>query len=233
MTRLSELNQYYLLGDGTATRTPPFIIVGTVIMQSDVAVNDVPGSAITLTNLGSVTKTVDGFSSGIPSFVFTRAAAAGIGIDDHADLDIGTNDFTVEGYLKTTTGTIGSVTPSFWANDRIAANGLGNPRILIYSPDADLYNGSWRINGATGNINNGSWHHIALTRLAGAHKLWVDGVQTGVTYTNANSLSTNGMGIFDWSTNGSIDGELAMWRFTNGTALYTGSFTPPTNLLDY
>jgi hypothetical protein len=214
------------------SQAPAYEVVGTVIMQTAVAVNDVPGSPITLTNLGPVTTNTDGFAPGRDSFVFTRADAQGIGIDDHADLDIGTADYTVECWIKTTMADIASQAASFWANDRLAGNSGGNPRMMVCAQDGalDYFNGTYRLNGTT-DLSDGIWHHLAHTRLDGINRIWVNGIQEAATYNNPVDLSTDGMGIFDWSTNGCIDGEVAMWRLTIGEALYTGAFTPPTDLL--
>lgn len=205
---------------------------GHVIMQTTLATNDVTPTGITLTNVGSVTSNTDGFSAGIPSFSFTRAAAAGITIDDDPQLDIGTRDFTVESWVKTTSGAIGSQTPTLWANDHAAGNGVGNPRVIIGASVAGrvaLFNGAAQIESTT-NINDGTWHHIALCRKAGVYTLYIDGTAEGGTYADTTNLSTNGMGIFDWGTNGSIDGEVAMWRLVVGGSLYRGNFTPPLDL---
>jgi hypothetical protein len=94
----------------------------------------------------------------------------------------------------------------------------------------DLFIGTYPLEG-TINVSDGEWHHIAVTRESGVTKLWIDGYLDGSTTDMDHSYSTNGMGILDWDSNGSIDGEIAMWRFTNGTARYTAPFKTPRNML--
>jgi hypothetical protein len=78
-----------------------------------------------------------------------------------------------------------------------------------------------------------TWYHIAISRASGQTKLFIDGVQSGSTYSDTNSylqsgvvigLNRNNAGSFFYYLNGYIQ-DL---RITKGYARYTTGFTPPT-----
>lgn len=79
------------------------------------------------------------------------------------------------------------------------------------------------------------WYHIAVSGSTGSYKLYVNGVQEGATYTGATSLAGGNLGIGAIGDRsgfvGSIplNGYISNLRITNGAALYTGNFTPPTS----
>jgi hypothetical protein len=86
-----------------------------------------------------------------------------------------------------------------------------------------------RITSST--LSNNTWYHIAICRSSGSTKLFVNGVQEGSTYTDANNylnpdsrptIGREGYGT-SWNFNGYID-DL---RVTKGVARYTSAFTPP------
>ena len=88
-------------------------------------------------------------------------------------------------------------------------------------------------------VANGIWHHIAVVKYNGVTKLFVDGVQSGSSYTtpitNLNNGVTNplSIGAYNNSVNGQLSAAyLSNFRIVNGTAVYTTSaFTPPTTPL--
>ncbi len=84
-----------------------------------------------------------------------------------------------------------------------------------------------------------SWTHIALTRQSGVIKLWMNGGlefsdNGSYNYTN-NTVFSSQIGIGSQSSdasNNSFRGYIDDFRFSNGVALYTASFTPPTGKLN-
>jgi hypothetical protein len=73
-----------------------------------------------------------------------------------------------------------------------------------------------------------TWHHAAVTRAAGVHRLFLNGVQEGGTYTLTSAYSNARLSI-GVNTSGStaFTGWLDDIRITDGIARYTAGFTPP------
>ena len=159
-----------------------------------------------------------------------------------AVLGLGAGDFTMEYWWRPTvsrrsdvidlvrTGTVGVSNASrliFGA--RVVGSNLG---IWVDSiPTNIVYNA---ISGPTLASLLNSWNHIALTRQSGSIKLWVNGAQSGSTYSAATldfgtSMKLRIMG--DSNTAGDGSGNLTNIRIVTGTAVYTETFTPPTSPL--
>lgn len=88
--------------------------------------------------------------------------------------------------------------------------------------------GAGRIAG--GSVVSNQWHHIALCRSGTSTRLFLNGTQTGSTYTDSNNYITTGVRI------GASHDAGSATNFVNGyiddlqiikEGLYTSSFTPP------
>ena len=145
----------------------------------------------------------------------------------------GTNDFTVE----------------FW----VYFNDVSNP-LTIYSnldtvnglqPHLYVYQSSVRYYTQVGDritsssVTTGQWYHVALSRSSSSTKLFINGTQSGSTYSDANDYGqSKPLGIATYWDSGSpvgsqtLNGYIQDLRVTKGLARYTGNFTPPTALLE-
>jgi hypothetical protein len=145
-------------------------------------------------------------------------------------------DFTIECWVKTTTISLDPYGRRIWSF------GSAGTAAEI---DLDFYNGSAITTNACVSVGNvgavivgtiavadGNWHHVAVTRSGSSIKLFVDGVQSGSTYTSSATFSagaTNGMYIGSLgSVGGYFVGNISSLRVVKGTAVYTSAFTPPT-----
>ena len=163
----------------------------------------------------------------------------------------GTGDYIVaSGTTATGTSAFGSgdFTIEFWlyANSVAATDqGLIDMRPTStngYYPYLYMYNGQvgyWLnatsvITSSAGAITTGTWYHIALARSGSSNKLFINGVQSGSTFTSSTALlcdsnrpaiGTAGTSLGASSLNGYID-DL---RITKGYARYTSNFTLPTS----
>jgi len=139
----------------------------------------------------------------------------------------GTSDFTIEFWvylnalgdqtIVSNLSTAASVAPHIYYG-----TGVG----LIY-----YTNSGARITGAA--LSTGVWYYIALSRASGSTKMFINGTQTGSTYTDNNNYgSANPLGIGDYGTTLSgasrLNGYVQDVRITKGVARYTTTFTPPT-----
>jgi len=82
-------------------------------------------------------------------------------------------------------------------------------------------------------VSTGQWYHLAVSRTGTSTKMFLNGVQTGSTYTDSSSylvgnpLTIGGLGYNSPGTY-ALDGYIDDLRITKGYARYTADFTPPT-----
>ena len=135
---------------------------------------------------------------------------------------------------------LGDFTIEFWYYPLLVSvqqnlvDKIGSASNAIYLSSAGVlkyYVGADRITGATLSAN--TWYHIALVRYSGVTKLYVNGVQSGASYTDTNNYALNtgspriGAAFNNTvSVNGYLD-DLRISLF----ARYTSTFTPPTAAL--
>ena len=144
------------------------------------------------------------------------------------DFTFGSSDFTIEFWVLQS---VRNSTASLYGGRRDATDEVA-PVIYLNSGVVTYYTaGSNRITGSS-TLSLNSWHHIAISRASGSTKLFVNGVQEGSTYSDSNSyiaklnrptIGAEGQ-IFG---NNPLNGYLSNVRVVKGTALYTGTFTPP------
>jgi len=153
-------------------------------------------------------------------------------IDNSADFDFGTGDFTLE-WHEYQTGVTGTVRGRFHLATQILGGTGGNVYGLAVFTDS----GGWKVtrNNATVSLGGSAvlsqWRHIALVRLGNVIKLFINGVQLGtdIAQTAAvpgttNKILTLGCHyVGDYSFSGNMTG----FKVTKGLARYTTTFTPP------
>jgi hypothetical protein len=146
-----------------------------------------------------------------------------------ADLAFGSSDFTIECWVRYSSV---SGNQSIIDFRDTAANGayilLGNNGGAVY-----LYvNGDYRIGNSGTQFAINTWYHVALSRSGTSTKLFINGTQSGSTYSDSNSyLGTSpdigelnsSFGLTGFGTIGHID----EFRISNN-ARYTANFTSPT-----
>tara|TARA_A100001388_G_scaffold277520_1_gene269186 strand:+ start:484 stop:2463 length:1980 start_codon:yes stop_codon:yes gene_type:complete len=136
-------------------------------------------------------------------------------------LTFGAGDFTVEFWINTSNnGNI--MNPS-------TATGTGYWGLIIQSGNLRWNNSYavtnlWEISASA--IQDGSWHHVAISRASGSTKIFYDG-----TLQSTQSDTTNYSGTGAWRIGSgnlaAFNGYLDDFRITKGVARYTASFTAP------
>lgn len=169
---------------------------------------------------GTAAISFDGNSS---SYVYATA--------DSSNFAFGTSPFTVEFwlYLNTTSGTqiIFDTRPT----------NVLTTYPVIYVDSGTLYYYANTANRITGsNLSATTWYHVALTRSGTDTKLFLNGTQTGSTYTsdNTNYFCASGrpwIGTAANAAGASFNGFVDDVRITKGVARYTANFTAPTAAL--
>ena len=159
-------------------------------------------------------------------------------LDGSSDFAFGTNDFTIEAWIKiddeTNTNNIYDSRPSGSNGAQIALFYSGGSNAIIFA-----HGGTVRITGTTDVGADHAWHHVALTRASGSTKLFVNGIQEGSTYSDSTSYENPAdrplIGQSGGSTNLAADtffkGYISNLRVCAGHAVYTANFTPPTSPL--
>jgi len=144
-------------------------------------------------------------------------------------ITIGTGAFTVDFWVFVTTANHANCVFSY---------GGSNTGFAIYTDHSNaafnyvcLYDGAVRMSSSP--LAAGAWHHIALVGNGGAAgsrnmKLYLDGVQSGVTYTvDYNLTKTVWIGANESAATESLLGYLDEVRFSIGVQRWTGNFVPP------
>ena len=146
----------------------------------------------------------------------------------HADFNVGTGDFCIDFWIKTSQTGYASVM------------GKGNDTGTVYSYVVQLNATSGTISFLFGGgarttstvaVNDGNWHHVACSRGSNTYRCFIDGAISG-TPTTA-SASADNTQIFSFiamppaTYYNKLTGYLDNVRFTNGHVRYSSDFTPP------
>lgn len=161
--------------------------------------------------------------------------------------DLGSGDYTLEGNFRFNKLPAGSNLATLFGKWGAALNQrsyrlyLGGPLLdsgaLTYQCSTDGTNGGvvtlfqWPWKPETGR-----WYHVALSRVSGQLRLFIDGVIQGLPFTDANtyfagSARTSVMGQAEASSiaaNTGFAGWQDEFRLTKGVGRYTANFAPPT-----
>lgn len=143
-----------------------------------------------------------------------------------SDFDFGSGDFTIEFWVYPSTNASWQTYLARW--------GGGGQSFFIGSGSSfglQLYlNGSLVINPP--NITPSQWSHIAVSRSGSNVRMFVNGIQGGVTHSIGNTAiasTTEKLRIgADGGVNPTFTGYIDEVRITKGIARYTSNFTPPT-----
>ena len=136
-------------------------------------------------------------------------------------LNIGTGDYTVEGWINmiATTGTY-----------QVVMDMRTNANFYLLINSSGVLTG-FTSTGGTITLSAGVWTHFALCRSSGTLRLFVNGVQSGSNYTDSTSInpdsgSSSRIG-YDSGNAFPLYAYLDDFRVTKA-ARYTTTFTPPT-----
>jgi hypothetical protein len=152
-----------------------------------------------------------------------------ITFDSSADFDAGTNeDLTIEMWIWFT-GSPAPVNEIFWDQRDTSLTPASNA--VLYITGSGVFglfvNGALRLSHGTALPTN-QWVHLAATRQSSTWKIFQNGVDSGSTYTNGGAFTSQPITI-----GSAADGQLPLVnayidsvRYTVGTVLYTGSFSP-------
>ena len=165
-------------------------------------------------------------------------------IPDSTDWDLGSDDFTIDAWIYPTSmtdyaGNSGTIicqddnsSSKAW-NLRLNSNGT-----LLFRYTTDGSNEIDKTSGATGiSINN--WYHVAVCRYGSSGggtsystlEFFVDGVSKGTVDIAGDTIYSSSTSVLVGARGGPnlyFTGYMDEVRITTGTALWRGTFTPPT-----
>ncbi len=145
---------------------------------------------------------------------------------DQADFGFGTGDFTIEFWIRPAGGGNQTVV------SMLQSGRATTPHLYLTSGCFAYYvDGANRITGAA-TVTIGAWSHVAISRVSGSTRLFVNGVQDGSTYSDASNYgSTQQFTVGDYANPLSGGSTLSGWlddlRVTKGVGRYSAGFTPP------
>jgi hypothetical protein len=144
---------------------------------------------------------------------------------------LGTGDFTWEMWLRT--DVIPSSTLDAIFDTRPASTQGAYPNLYLDTDGKIKYwvSSADRIT-STNAISTNTWYHVALARSGTSTKLFIDGTQTGSTYTDSTNYIQSNLIIGGSYGGGSsiaygFQGYMDDLRITKGYARYTANFTAP------
>ena len=147
---------------------------------------------------------------------------------------IGTNEFTIECWVYWPT--IGGPEGIFEINTQVAPGSQTNTISVFTRDSSNNYNWAFATNATQVNSSSApsanTWHHVALVRnSSNLVTLYIDGTSVA-TRTDSTNITATTLTIGRYfNTTYNLNGYIHDFRIVNGTAVYTSSFTPPTQKL--
>jgi hypothetical protein len=141
----------------------------------------------------------------------------------------GTNDFTIEGLYY-----FNNVTSEQEIFDFRPLSTQGAYPMAYVWTDSKLYYWVSSANKIISSItlSTGTWYHIAICRSGTSTKMFINGTQSGSTYTDTTNYLVGAnrpaLGVNASFLNIFYNGYISNFRIVNGTAVYTSNFTVPT-----
>lgn len=233
------------INKGTAVYTAPFIpptTPPTAITNTQLLLNTNNAGIFdntTVTDLetsgsAQISTSVVKYGTGSISFNGTNSYLT-LSNNSSTNMTFGTGDFTIEAWIYPTSFT-GQTNVNMIIDFRpLSTNGAyvcfylalttGYPILTVSNSNV--------ITGTTAPTLN-AWNHIALTRSGTSTRVFINGNQTGSTYTDStNYLGSVGRPIIGatgfFAPADYFTGYMDEIRITKGVARYTANFTPPTS----
>lgn len=139
----------------------------------------------------------------------------------------GTGDFTIEFWVYLN----GTGNQSFY--DSRPPNSSPLSASVFYESNAvGFYDGTaYRITG--GSLTTSTWYHIAVSRVSGSTRLFINGTQSGSTYSDSNNYTCGSsrpvMGALGYDVSlFNLNGFMDDIRVTKGVGRYAANFIAPT-----
>lgn len=223
----------------TATPTPTLTLTPTPTPTITPTPTPTPSPTPSFTNptlyIGSAVQVVNQspFVGGGNSYeFFSSNANSYIDLDPNSDWALGTGDFTIEWFQRTTTTSVPPYQRVFTVDDYPSMDiGVSNEGGTFYY----WANSNFRYSSASAIVTN-TWQHWAVVRQSGITRVYRDGTLRGSQFNDTNNINNtiNKLTIGAdnaHATNATFVGYITNFRWVKGLAVYTGNFTKPTSAL--
>jgi hypothetical protein len=218
-------------GTFTPSSTPLTAVSGTVILACQAPQfkdNSTNNFAVTVSGTPKVQPKVpfnytpvaaSAFFNGTTDYLTTATSAAAYAF--------GSGSLTIEAWVFQATGaSTGTIFSSVVSSDDGLIFNLNSTGTLAASGSTT------GISTSVATVPRNQWVHVAVTRNASSvWNFWINGVDAGGSTTVARNFTGINGNIGSWLTNTPFPGYISNLRVVKGTAVYTGSFTPPTAAL--
>ncbi len=195
----------------------------TIVDSGRLAANWTVAGSAQISTAQSVSGGASLYLDGTGDYIYPTAA--------ESNFAFGTNDFTIEMWIRPTViagaaRQLIDFRPATTQGDHIG--------IYILNSDASIryfVNSVNRIIGQVLSVD--TWYHIAVTRASGTTRMFVDGVQTGSSWTDTTNYlcpaarPVIGAATYNIGDSSKFIGFMDGVRILNGHAAYTSTFTPP------
>jgi hypothetical protein len=210
----------------TSATVTPFLSSTQLLMLQNGTTNDTSTNNFTATITGAPSLNTTNMTY-MPFVLANGKSISFVGARDYmrlpsnAAFTFGTNNFTIEGWIYITQGTTGTL-----FDGRTGASTV-HPVLYVSGTVRYATGGTDRIIGAT--LSNAIWYHIAVTRISGSTKLYVNGTQSGSTYVDSNDYLINSPYIgAGYGYNAPLIGYISNVRVVKGIGVYLGNFNVTT-----
>ena len=221
-------------GNFTPPTAPLGAISGTKLLlnftNAGIYDNAMMNNAITV---GAAQISTTQYKFGSSSISFNGTTSYLSNLNNSLNYAFGSGGFTIEFWLYASTLPTNPASANLFDTRPASTNGAYPLIYLYYDGTIRFYVSSAdRITSST--ISTSTWYHVAVCRSSGSTKLFINGTQSGSTYTDATVyLAGNALIGASYSGNPTIsnflNGYLDDIRVTNGYARYTSNFVAPTS----
>lgn len=224
----------------TPSTSAPVAVAGTSLLANFTnagVIDSMNNAQISTVGNTKISTTQSKYGSSSISFDGTNSVAW-VGETANPRLDLGTGDFTIEGWIRPAASITGNW--AIYANYGTSTrNGAHILRVLSSNSKVGFYvypNASDSLVSTTA-LQANTWYHIALSRVSGTTRLFINGVleastATGLTLTpdplHAPTLGGYWQITGGYESAGWFNGFIDDFRVTKGIGRYTANFTPPT-----
>lgn len=211
--------------------TDPYFSSVAALLHMDGNFTDVTGKTWTAAGSAATDGAIFKFGTGsahlYPTAPFGGGGAARIiTTPDHASLQMGTGDWTIEGWFRPQAP---NISHGFWfKKGENTSDGLSfavSPTLICMRSD-----GTVDMN-ATVSLSTSAFTHIAWVRNGSSKKAYVAGIEVAsgsAASINHVSNAVLSVGATSGDTRYAYNGHIDDLRITKGVARYTANFTPPT-----
>jgi hypothetical protein len=143
------------------------------------------------------------------------------------DFGFGTGNFTIEGWFYKNTATqmvlFDMRTTSSQSSIYVESNAAGNLRLFV--------SGAYRLTSSNA-MPTGEWTHVAISRVSGVTRFFINGVVSTNTYADTNDYGSAKPLVLGASFTGTtaVNGYIDDFRVSKGIGRYTTTFTAPTSI---